>query len=88
MSFKDFLNEGQESYITDFGKSTEAKPEGGGQPIKVGRYGVWKYDPSKKKHVVVATGDDLEELKQKHGTTKVVQLNQAKPVLPMQRRAM
>lgn len=86
MNFKDFLTEAREGYITDFGQKTEA--HGGGQTINVGRYGVWKYDAAKGKHQVVDTGDDLEELKKKHGDLKVVPLNQPKPVVPMQRRAM
>ena len=87
MNFKDFLAEAREAYITDFGQ--EMKAHGSGQTINVGRYGVWKYDAAKGKHQVVDTGDDLEELKKKHGDLKVVPLNQQpKPVLPMQRRAM
>jgi hypothetical protein len=96
MNFKNFLAESRESYITDFGEPIEAKPEGGGAAINVGRYGVWKYDPAKGKHQVVDSGDDLEELKKKHGNLRVVPIGKGnhsspnssdiKPVLPMQRR--
>lgn len=98
MGFKQFLAESRETYITDFGEPIKAKPEGGGAEINVGRYGVWKYDPAKGKHQVVDSGDDLEELKKKHGSNlRVVPIGKGnhstpvsggeKPVLPMQRRA-
>lgn len=86
MGFKQFLAESREVYIIDFGDKVEAY--GGGQRINVGRYGVWKYDAAKGKHQVVDTGDDLEELKKKHGNLKVFPLKQPQPVLPMQRRPM
>ncbi len=86
-SFKNFLAESREAYITDFGQ--EMKAQSDGETINIGRYGVWKYDAAKGKHQVVDTGDDLEELKKKHGNLRVVPLNQQpKPILPMQRRPM
>lgn len=99
MGFKQFLTESRETYITDFGEPIKAKSEGGRAEINVGRYGVWKYDPVKGKHQVVDSGDDLEELKKKYGSSlKVVPIGKGnhstpvssgeKPVLPMQRRAM
>lgn len=97
MNFKNFLTESRETYITDFGKPVEAKPEDGGPIINVGRYGVWKFDAAKGKHQVVDSGDDLEALKKKHGSNlKVVPIGKgnqsgpgssdALPVLPIRRR--
>jgi hypothetical protein len=58
--------------ITDFGRSLEAVPVSGGDPIHVDRYGVWKWNPHKQRHEVVATGDDLAALKLEHGELEVV----------------
>ncbi len=59
---------GEPRYITDFGDSHDVTDIKTREVVmKLPRYGVWGYDPAKKKDQVIETGDDLEKLKSEYG---------------------
>lgn len=65
-------NPGRQAFITDFGESPVLMADDGTE-LRLGRYGVWKWNG--RKHEVVDQGDDLEELRARHGImTEVILL--------------
>ena len=63
----------REPVYTDMGPDV-ALLDGEGVVSHMPRYGVWKWDPVKRRHQVVEVGDDLEALRAKHGEGPLVDL--------------
>lgn len=60
------MNRSDDAFITDMGESLGGIMDG--QKFDLERYGVWKREPCKgNRHQVVEVGNDLSELKLKHG---------------------
>lgn len=62
-------NPRHQAFITDFGESPVLTADDGTE-LRLGRYGVWKWNG--RKHEVVDQGDDLEDLRARHGITSDV----------------
>jgi hypothetical protein len=59
--------------ITDLGdRAIELKDDNGIVRVVVDRYGVWKWNPTKERHEVIETGNDLEALQKKYPDAEVV----------------
>jgi hypothetical protein len=61
-------------FITDFGRPVEMT-DGQGQSSFLPRYGVWVWNPNKRRHEVTECGNDLEALRARYGADlEVVQI--------------
>lgn len=61
------------TFYSDMGPGIELRDDQG-VVTALPRYGVWKWNPSKRKHEVAEVGDDLQALRDKHGEGQLVDM--------------